>query len=157
MPELPSPSASGRAVLATGAVSLASLAGCSALASGESGEPHLAKIVLRADTEQTERVVLTLVYAQRDSATNQIVRGVHEIPASRGDFVVSDFEGTPGFYSLTVFSENHNTHGVWSFNSYAPAFNAEPLQFEVVIQRDGGIWINLNEAGSEISIPDYDS
>lgn len=153
MPGWSSPPASRRAVLATGAASIASLAGCSALASDGVDAATLDRIVLRSDTGRTERVELTLVYAPRDSATQRPVRGVRAVAGSSELLVVDDFEGDPGFYSLTAASEDHGTHGVYAFNSYGPSVGSAPLQFEVVVRGDGDIWLNLDEAGAEISIP----
>lgn len=147
------PTVSRRTVLATGAVSLASLAGCSAVGRGD-GDAKFNRIVVKTNTGQKERVELTLTHAKKNTATDRPVRGVHEAPASGGELVVDDFEGTPGFYSLSAFSERHGTHGMYSVNSYGPAVTSDATQFEVLIQEDGGIWLNLGEAGSKISLPE---
>lgn len=142
-------STSRRAVLATGVASLTSLAGCSDLESDGAGAPF-SRIAARSETEQTERVELILSYAPKDSSVDRLVRDIYEVPASGEQVVVDDFEGTPGFYSLSAFSENHSTHGTYSVNSYSQSVNLDPVQFEVLIEEDGGIWLNLGEAGSEI-------
>lgn len=142
---------SRRTVLTTSAVSVASLAGCSA--SDSRGDVPLNRIVAQSNTEQMERVELTLSYAPQDSAAERPVRGVYEVPTSDELLVVDDFEGAPGFYCLTAFSERHGTHGMYTVNSCGPAVKSDPVQFEVSIRKDGNIQLNLGEAGSKISLP----
>lgn len=48
---------------------------------------------------------------------------------------------------------NHGSHEVASFNSYGDAVSAGELQFEVVVEQSGDVWLNLNDAGETISIP----
>ncbi|MCG1004124.1 MULTISPECIES: hypothetical protein [Halobacterium] len=144
---------SRRQVLAAGAVSMAGLAGCSSLTGDNDNDTALDRIVVRSDTGQTERVELTLVYAPRDLATERPIRGVYEAPASGDKLVVDGFEGNPGFYSLTVSPEGGSASEVVAFNSYGPSVESDTVQFEAVIKQDGGIWLNVNEAGSTISVP----
>jgi len=101
-----------------------------------------------------ERVELTLVYAPLDASTDRLLRGVYELPASGSTRTFDDFDGAPGFYSLTVFSEHYTTSEVISTNSSSYEDNAGSIQFEVVIEDDGGLWTNVGEGGSEIEIPD---
>ena len=140
-------------VLATGAASIAALTGCTALDGGSGDRTTLQRVVTRSETGQTERVELTLVYAPRDSSAQQPVRGVHELPASDDTVVIDDFEGTPGFYSLTVSVENSVVDGVIAFNSYGPAVTGNAVQFEVLIDGQGNLHLNIGEAGSPISMP----
>lgn len=113
----------------------------------------LGRIALRADTERAEQVDLTLVYAPPDDSTTRPVWGNYVAPASGDVVTVSDFEGTPGFYSLTARSVTHDSIEVVSFNSYGNAVGEGPLQFEVVIQWSGDVWASVNGAGESISIP----
>lgn len=144
---------SRRGALVAGAVSVASLAGCSTMDSDD-GSTSLDQIVARSNTDQTERVELTLAYSPRDSPADQPVRGIYEVPAVGEPLVVDEFEGRPGFYNLTVFSEYHNTHGTYTVNSFSSSVESVPFQLEVLVQEDGGFWINLGEAGSQISLPE---
>lgn len=138
-----------RTVLATGAVSLAALAGCSTASDDE--PPSLERVVVRSDTGETERLQLTLVHAPREGSTVRPLRGVHEAPGSDEPRTIDDFEGPPGFYSLTVALDGQNE--VKAFNSYGNAVDSGPLQLEVVVQQTGDLWLNLNEAGDDISVP----
>lgn len=138
---------------AVGTVGITSLAGCSTKA--ESSRATLGRILLRADTEQSEQVHLTLVYAPRDDSTERPVWGSYTVPASGETISIEDFEQRPGFYSLTAVSVNHNNYEVESFNSYGDAVSGTELQFEVVIKRSGDVWLNINDAGESISIPGY--
>lgn len=71
---------------AAGIGGIASLAGCS-LSAGSS-PPTLSRILLRADTGQSEQVDLTLVYAPRDDSTERPIWGRYEEPAS-GEVILS--------------------------------------------------------------------
>lgn len=141
----------GRAVSLAG---VASLAGCSTFTADSLAT--LDQIVLRADTGHIEPLFLTLVYAPRDDSTERPVWGTYEVPASGQTRIVDDFEGSPGFYSLTAYSENHDSEGTISFNSYGDAVGDGPLQFQAVVKRSGSMWTNLSGAGDPISIPGYD-
>ena len=132
---------------------MAALAGCSGLGATASDAPKVDRIVLRSDTGQTERLQLTLVYAPPDGSTERPVREVHDAPASGKPATVTDFDGAPGFYSLTASIENRDSTGVVSCNSYGNAVGTEDLQFEVVVREDGDVWTNLGTAGDGISIP----
>lgn len=143
---------SRRAVLAAGTASLAALAGCSGFGARASEAPKLDRVVLRSDTGQTERIELTLVYAPRDGSTERPIRGVYEALASGKPKAVGEFDGAPGFYSLTAAVENRDA-GVVSVNSYGNAVGSEDLQFEVVVREDGGVWTNVGTAGDAISVP----
>lgn len=138
---------------AVGTLGITSLAGCSS--SPEENRATLDRILLRADTAESEQVHLTLVYAPRDGSDERPVWGQYELPASGDTVSVDDFEQRPGFYSLTAYSETHDTHEVVSFNSYGNAVRDTELQFEVVVKRSGDLWTNLNTAGESISIPGY--
>jgi len=144
---------SRRTALAAGTASLAAFTGCSSLIGNESQNSSLDRILLRSDTGQTERVELTLVYAPRDTSTERPVRGIYEAPASGDLNIIDDFDGEPGVYSLTAASETTNDSEVIAFNSYSDSIQANAVQFEVVIKRDGGTYLNVNEAGSSISVP----
>ncbi len=146
-------SASRRAVLAVGTASLATLAGCAAIGAPADDGATLDRLVLRTDTGRAERLELYLVYAPPDGSTVQPVRGIYEVPASGEIRVVDDFDGTPGFYSLTAYAPAHESLEIQSFNSYSNAVEDTPLQIEVVIKHTGGVWTNLNDAGASISIP----
>lgn len=144
-----SPRVGRRTVLATGAVSLAALAGCSTASDDE--PPSLERVVVRSDTGETERLQLTLVHAPRDGSTVRPLRGVHEAPGSGEPRTIDDFEGEPGFYSLTVALDDKSE--VKAFNSYGDAVGTGALQLEVVVEQTGGLWLNLNEAGGDVSVP----
>lgn len=135
------------------------LAGCSMSSlnskSDQEDRATLDRIVLRADTEQTEQLELTLVYAPRDGSTIRPVWGTYDAPASGDIHIVSDFEAAPGFYSLTARSTNHCNAETSSFNSYGNAVSGNALQFEVVVKRTGDVWASSDEAGKSISIPGY--
>lgn len=147
------PSVTRRSLLATSTTTFALLAGCSASGSGDDGV-SFERIIVRTETGQMERVELTLSYAPRDSAAERPVRGVFEVPASGEPLVVDAFEGTAGFYCLSAFSERHDTHEMYSVNSYGPSVESTSVQFEVLIREDGGIWLNLGEADSAIEPPE---
>ncbi|WP_435364046.1 hypothetical protein [Haloarchaeobius sp. DYHT-AS-18] len=141
-----------RALLCSlGATATAALAGCST--SDSDAAATLDRILLRSDTGQAEQVSLTLVYAPRDGSTERPIWGTFEAPAAGDPRPIDDFEGAPGFYSLTATSERHHNQAVVSFNSHGGAVGTGPLQFEVVVQESGDGWANLNEAGEDISIP----
>ncbi|WP_267639753.1 hypothetical protein [Haloarchaeobius amylolyticus] len=129
------------------------LAGCSAMDDDDDDPATLDRMLLRSDTGEPELLSLTLVYAPRDGSNERPIWGTFEAPAADEPRAVTDFEGDPGFYSLTAVSDRHHTHEVVSFNSHGAAVGAGPLQFEVVVQESGDLWANLGEAGDEVSIP----
>lgn len=142
-----------------GTSGIVGLAGCSGApvntASNRDGHAPLDRIVCRADTGQAEQVDLTLVYAPRDGSTTRPIWGSYEAPAAGDTRIISDFDGEPGFYSLTARSVNDGSTEISSFNSYGNAVGGDALHFEVVVTRTGDVWVNLNEAGESISIPGY--
>ncbi|WP_458187986.1 hypothetical protein [Haladaptatus sp. NG-WS-4] len=145
---------SRRTILSASAVSLTALAGCTAFGSrNEKRRATLDRIVVRSDTGDDESPFLTLVYAPRDDSTERPIWGVHEAPASGRERAITDFEGSPGFYSLTAFAENHDNLEIASFNSYGDAVGDTPLQFEVVVEQTGDVWTNVDEAGENITHP----
>jgi hypothetical protein len=146
---------SRRAVLGAGTASLAALAGCSAL-DGREDLPSLSRIVLRADTGETEQMRLTLVYAPRDGSNRRPIWGTIEVPPEDVT-ILEDFENDPGpgFYSLTAVSTSEDNHEVVSFNSHGNAVGDADLQFEVVVQKSGDVWANVADAGDDIDIPGY--
>lgn len=150
------PSTSRRALLTTGTASLVALAGCSGFGAKKSDaddHAHLSRILLQSGTGKTEPMFLNLVYAPRDDSTAYPVIGTYDAPPAGETRSILDFEGTPGFYSLTALSENHDNTAVVSFNSYGDAVGSDNLQFEIGVKENGDVWSNLGEAGDSIAIP----
>lgn len=142
---------------ATGVAAAVGLAGCSQFSSGDSpstieSEPRaLDRIVLRSDTDREEPLSLTLMYVDPEGGKRRPLWGTYDAPASGNRYQLSDFDGHPGVYSLTVHSREHNS--VETLVTHADP--DDRLQFEVVVQRHDAVWGNVGEAGSDVSIPGY--
>jgi len=95
------------------------------------------------------------VYAPQNDSTEYPIQDTYEITPAKDRHIIDDFAGEPGFYSLTVHSRSNGSIEVASFNSFGDAVGSRPLQYEVVVTRDGGVWVNLGESGDPISIPNH--
>ncbi|WP_158059146.1 hypothetical protein [Halorussus halophilus] len=152
MSETPS-NRSRRDVLAAGTASIAALAGCAGFGAKANDTPALDRVLLRSDTGQVEPVRLTLVYAPPTGSTDRPIWGSHDASSSEEFVPMDDYDETPGFYSLTAYSENHDNGEVVSFNSHADHASGEDVQFEVVVQEGGDVWANVGHTGDDISVP----
>ncbi|CQH64282.1 uncharacterized protein HHUB_4346 (plasmid) [Halobacterium hubeiense] len=146
--------ATRRTVITGSVASLLGLSGCSAVIGGNNNTtPRLETIRVRNDTDQSIRAEFTLVYAQSNTNPDQPIRRIQEIPSGGKILTIDDFEGTPGFYSLTISPEDSDKTEVIAFNSAGNSVDVENVQFEVVFQQNGGIFVNLDQAGSDITLP----
>ncbi|WP_336036148.1 hypothetical protein [Halobacterium yunchengense] len=142
---------------AAGVTATAGLAGCSQFGTSESSTTTseqsrvLERVVLRADTDREEPLTLTLTYVDPEGDKHRPLWGTYSAPASGNLYQLSDFDGHPGVYSLTVHSHEHDS--VETLVTHAGP--DDRLQFEVVVQRHGAVWGNVGDAGNEVSIPGY--
>lgn len=150
---------SRRAVLAGATVTLSGVAGCSAISSDDdspapaAAESPLDRILLRSDTGEREPVRVTLVYSPPEKRTERPVWKTVEASGDGDTTAIAQALDTgDGAYHLTAVSERHGSSGVVSFNSLARESDTR-LQFEVVVEDTGSIWVNQNQAGESISIP----
>ena len=163
------PATSRRALLGASGATMTALAGCSALSSNDEpnesdprdAESPLDRIVVRSDTGETEPIRLTLVYAPPEGHTERPVWTTVDAPADGEPSTTRQgFDTGHGVYSLTAASRRYTDHAVISFNSMADASSSieaaltgGSVQFEVVVEDTGGIWVNQGDAGDDISLP----
>ncbi|WP_265111751.1 hypothetical protein [Halosolutus halophilus] len=98
---------------------------------------------------------LTLVCGPRDEDPERPVLGPVDAPADgEPTTAVQELDTGAGVCSPTTASKRHADREVASFNSVVQ--RGENFQFEVVGKHAGDLWVDINDAGTSISIPGYD-